>query len=275
VRRRFNAVSETMHAVSHGQLSTRIPLLGRGDDIDALAGDINEALERLERTVEGMRQVSGDIAHELKTPLSRLSITIEEALERGLKGQQVTQQLNEAAEEVNRVNGTFEALLRISQIKAGSRKARFAPVDPLAVLESLGEVYLEVAEDAGHRLLFIRNDGPFTEFLGDREFLTQMFANLIENAIRHCPEGATISIRLRCEKGNLEVRVEDNGPGIPEAEWENVFRRLYRLDKSRSSDGAGLGLSLVRAVAELHDATVVLEDMKPGIGVIVRFPTAA
>lgn len=272
VRRRFDAVSDTMHAVSHGRLSARIPLLGHGDDIDALAGNMNEALARLERTVEGMRQVSADIAHDLKTPLNRLRITIEDALEHEHRGLPVTKDLAAAADEADRINETFEALLRISQIEAGSRKARFGSVDLVAVLEDLVDVYRDVAEDAGQSLVLDVGKEPAPMLSGDRELLTQMFANLIENAIRHCPEDTSIVIRLASDSAGLVARVDDDGAGIPQAERDNVFRRLYRLEKSRTSPGSGLGLSLVKAVAELHDATVELEDLNPGLGVAIRFP---
>lgn len=275
VRRRFDAVSTTMHAVSHGHLSARISLFGHGDDIDALAGDMNEALARLERTVESMRQVSADIAHDLKTPLNRLRITIEDAVENERQGLPVTQNLADAADEADRINETFEALLRISQIEAGSRKARFGPVDLVAVLENLVDVYRDVAEDAGQSLVLNVSKGSHSSLSGDRELLTQMFANLIENAIRHCPKDTTITVRLGTDPQGFVARVEDDGPGVAEAERDNVFRRLYRLEKSRTSPGSGLGLSLVKAVAELHDATVGLEDMRPGLGVAIRFPSKA
>lgn len=275
VRRRFEAVSTTMHAVSHGRLSARIPLLGHGDDIDALAGDMNEALARLERTVEGMRQVSADIAHDLKTPLNRLRITIEDALEKERRGQPVARDLADAAGEADRINETFEALLRISQIEAGSRKARFAPIDLVAVLKNLVDVYRDVAVDAGQSLVLDVGTGPYPVLSGDRDLLTQMFANLIENAIRHCPQGTTITVRFGTDQTGVVARVEDDGPGVPDAERDNVFRRLYRLEKSRTSPGSGLGLSLVKAVAELHDAAVELEDMKPGLGVAIHFPSEA
>ncbi|MCT7378093.1 sensor histidine kinase [Chelativorans salis] len=271
VRRRFNAVGDTMHAVSRGRLSARIPSLGNGDDIDALARDINDALARLEHTVEGMRQVSADIAHDLKTPLNRLRLTIEEALDREAHGLSVGEALVEAAVEADRINETFEALLRISQIEAGSRKTRFGPVDLGAILEFLIEVYRDVADDAGQSLFFDRRAGAYPPLSGDRELLTQMFANLIENAIRHCPAGTTLTVKLQNDPQGLVARFEDDGPGIPEAEREKVFRRLYRLEKSRTSPGSGLGLSLVKAVADLHDAAIELNDMKPGLGVVIRF----
>lgn len=271
VGRRFDAVSGTMDSVSHGNLSARIPLIGRGDDIDLLAGDINNALARLESTVEGMRQVSADIAHDLKTPLNRLRITIDDALENEQRGEAVGQDLIEAAAEADRINATFEALLRISQIEAGSRRTKFGRVDLTDILRSLVEIYRDVAEDEERSLTLEARSGRVAEIIGDKELLTQMFANLIENAIRHCPPGTAIKVGIGIAGNEVVARVEDNGPGIPVDEREKVFRRLYRLEKSRTSPGNGLGLSLVKAVADLHDAAIQLLDMTPGLAVEIRF----
>lgn len=271
VRRRFDAVSGTMESVSHGNLSARIPLIGRGDDIDLLAGDVNNALARLESTVEGMRQVSADIAHDLKTPLNRLRITVDDALEKEQRGEAVGQDLMEAAAEADRINATFEALLRISQIEAGSRRTRLGTVDLTDILRSLVGIYRDVAEDEERSLTLEAHSATVAEIIGDRDLLTQMFANLIENAIRHCPPGAAINVGIRLSGSEVVARVEDNGPGIPVDEREKVFRRLYRLEKSRTSPGSGLGLSLVKAVADLHDAAIQLLDMKPGLAVEIRF----
>lgn len=271
-RTRFDAVSDTMHAVARGTLSARIPTTGRGDDIDLLAGEINAALARLESTVEGMRQVSADIAHDLKTPLNRLRMTIDEMLDRQRKGQPMDGELAEAAEEADRINETFDALLRVSQIEAGSRRSRFAPVDLGAIVDSVVEIYSDVAEDEGDVLRLEVEPGGSFETFGDRELLTQMLANLIENAIRHCPAGTTITVRLQAGDRVATLSVQDDGPGIPTAEHTNVFRRLYRIEKSRTTPGSGLGLSLVKAVADLHGAGISLFDMRPGLRVAISFP---
>lgn len=262
---RFDAVRDTMDRVSHGDLLARIPTSRRNDDIDLLSSDINSALERLATTVEGMKQVSADIAHDLKTPLNRLKITIEDALGRHEDGVPVTEDLELAAQEADQINQTFEALLRIAQIESGARKARFSDVDLRELFSSLAEVYVSVAEDAGQTLLVSdRLDGPCI-VAGDRELLTQMYVNLIENAIRHCVRGTRILLGIRKDDERVVTYVEDNGPGIPEAERDHVFRRLYRLEASRTSPGTGLGLSLVKAVADLHEADVRMENAKPGL----------
>lgn len=270
-QRRLDAVRDTMGRVAHGELDARLPLLGRGDDIDLLSRDINEALERLSTTVEGVRQVSSDIAHDLKTPLNRLKMTLDDALWKQEHGRAVAAELEAASVEADRINQTFEALLRIAQIEAGARRARFTDCDLGDLLDSLADVYRDVADDMGRTLTVEIDSRERRAVSGDAELLTQMYANLVENAIRHCPAGSTIKLALVMDGDSIITKVEDNGPGIPEHEHEKVFQRLYRLDKSRSSSGTGLGLSLVKAIAELHGARITLSDAQPGLAVMVSF----
>lgn len=270
-QRRLDAVRDTMGRVSHGELTARIPLLGKGDDIDLMAGDINVALERLAAAVESMRQVSSDIAHELKTPLNHLRITLEEAKLLQSDGQHIASLLDAAVAKSDQIGQTFDALLRIAQIEAGATKARFAPVDLNGLFGLLVDVYRNVAEDAGGALTCSIDADQRRVITGDKELLTQMYANLIENAVRHCPQGVSIHLSITGTDGSIITSVQDNGPGIPAAERANVFRRLYRLEKSRTSPGTGLGLSLVKAIADLHGAQIHLEDAGPGSRFIVRF----
>ena len=271
---RLDAVARTMVDVSNGDLSRRIVLKGNGDDVDLVSSQINHALDRLSSLVEGMRQVSSDIAHELKTPLNRLTLMLAEAADRGERGEPVGSLIAEATAESDHINATFEALLRISQIEAGARRTRFQPVDLAALMAAVAEIYTDVASDAAQTLLFSAPDCVDATVMGDRELLTQLFVNLVENAINHSGAGSRLVIGLALEPQGIVASVTDNGPGIPVGERENVFRRLYRLDKSRSTPGSGLGLSLVRAIAELHQAQVSLEDNAPGTRVSVRFARA-
>jgi signal transduction histidine kinase len=273
-QRRLDAVRDTMARVSHGDLAARIPLRGRGDDLDLLGIDINDALERLAASVESMRQVSSDIAHDLKTPLNHLKITLEDARLRQEQGVAVLDELETASSEVDQINQTFDALLRIAQIESGARKARFGRVKLEEILESLMEVYSDVAEDAGDRIVSDFDRTSDTAVSGDRELLTQMYANLIENAIRHCPAGTAICLQIAVDGSRIRTSVEDSGPGVPEKERGKLFQRLYRLEKSRTSAGTGLGLSLVKAIADLHDAHIRLEDAAPGLRVVITFAQA-
>ncbi|MBZ9773023.1 ATP-binding protein [Mesorhizobium sp. CO1-1-8] len=274
VQRRLDGIAATMVDVSHGRLDTRIPLTGKGDDIDIVSSQVNAALDRLSALVEGMKQVSANIAHDLKTPLNRLQMILDTASEKNLSGQKIAAELAEAHAESLQINETFDALLRIAQIEAGARRARFTDVDLGEVLQTIAEIYAEVAEDDG-KSLSLAHPRETTDLIhGDRELLTQMFANLVENALRHCPPGTTIKLSVRRQDEHVVASVADNGPGIPAEEREKVFQRLYRLDHSRSTSGSGLGLSLVRAIADLHGASITLGDEQPGLAVAVSFPLA-
>lgn len=272
-QRRLDGIAATMHRVGRGELMARIATTGRGDDIDILVGEVNAALDRLSALVEGMRQVSVDIAHDLKTPLNRLAIIVENAIEADEAGKPVATFLTQAQQEGARINATFDALLRIAQIEAGARRARFVPVAPDALLESIAEAYGEVAVEHGQTLQLLPA-GSLPAIHGDRDLLLQLLANLVENAIRHCPPGARIALGGRIGAGRVELVVADNGPGIPAAERDKVFRRLYRVEKSRTTPGSGLGLSLVKAIVDLHGATVTLGDNAPGLTVTVSFAPA-
>jgi len=272
-QRRIELIANTMNAISEGHLGARVPITRARDDIHYLATQINAAMERLEHLVEGMRQVSSDIAHDLKTPIGRLRIAIETALERASQSQSDTTGLVEALAAAQQINDTFDALLRIAQIEAGARKSRFTDVDLAAVLETVFDAFQPVAEEQGHTLALVLDDQPAMTVRGDRELLLQLFANLIENAIRHTPPGTLRLVGLAAtEAHGPEILVADNGPGIPAAEHDKVFRRLYRLEKSRTTDGSGLGLSLVKAIADLHGAKIRLQDNAPGLRVSLNFP---
>jgi signal transduction histidine kinase len=264
-QRRLDGVVETMVDISNGRMLARIPLSGKQDDIDLLSIQVNDALERLSRLVESMRQVSTDIAHDLKSPLNRLKMTIQDAMGKNERNEPIEDLLVAALDESDQINATFEALLRISQIEAGGRKVRFRPVDLLELLTDIAEIYADVAEDNGQCLSLIAPFAGTWLVLGDRELLAQLFVNLVENAINHCQPGTRIDLTLAAIENRLVATVRDTGPGIPEEERDKVFRRLYRLDKSRSTPGSGLGLSLVRAIADLHGANITLADNQPGL----------
>jgi len=269
-QRRLDSVAETLERVSRGQLDARIPLSTRNDDIDALAADVNGALDRLAALVEGMRQVSVDIAHELKTPLNRLSISLDNARDASDGQPEVLALLDEARHEVHQVNSIFEAMLRIAQIESGARRARFAPVDLGAIAERVTEAYEPVANERSQSLELSLPPTPAI-VPGDKDLLTQAVANLVENAIRHCPEGSAIRLAVADADGSPRIVVSDDGPGIPDGDKLRVFDRLYRVEKSRTTPGNGLGLSLVKAVSDLHGATITLADNQPGLRIQMAF----
>ena len=272
IQTRLTDAEHTLALVAKGDLAARLPVTRRGDDLDQISEAINLTLSRLGGLVEAMRQVSTDVAHDLRTPLNRLRIRIEAAADKVAPGDPAAEELTAALEESDTINETFSALLRIAQIEGGARREKFAPVDLGEVLESLAEVYAEVAEDAG--MTFSARIYQPAVIEGDKELLTQLFANLIENAIRHCAAGTVIVCSVAVTAASVVASVTDSGPGIPTAERELVLRRLYRLEKSRTTPGSGLGLSLVKAVADLHEATMTLTDAQPGLRVCLTFPKA-
>ena len=270
VQARINEVEATLHAVARGDLTARLTVSRQGNDLDQIASAINKALARLGALVEAMRQVSADIAHDLRTPLNRLRIHIENAAEAEQRGLPAAADLTAALAESDAIGETFTGLLRIAQIEAGAPRDTFARLDLAVIMANVAEVYAEVAEDAAMTLT-CQVAGP-AWISGDRSLLTQAFANLIENALRHCPPGTLITCLVGVAGHRVVAIVHDSGPGIPQAERENVLRRLYRLEKSRTTEGSGLGLALVKAVADVHDAELVLADAFPGLSVQLTFP---
>jgi signal transduction histidine kinase len=267
---RVDAISRTAEAIIDGDLTQRIPLRGTGDDLDRLAETLNNMLDRMGKLLESVRQASNNIAHDLRTPLSRLGQRLEDARAQARSAADHQLALDGAKAEVDALLGTFSALLRIAEVEAGAQRTAFRRVDLSTVAATVAEAFTPSAEDAGHRLIAEVARGIAVH--GDRELLTQMLVNLVENALRHTPPGTRVRLLLRAQAGLAVLAVEDNGPGVPEAEHQFVLRRFYRLDHSRSTPGSGLGLSLVAAVAELHGAALRLEDAQPGLRVVVCIP---
>lgn len=273
-QKRITAISSTLQAVSHGEMGARVPVSGSGDDLDRLSASINDALSQLAITVDGIRQVTNDIAHELRTPLNRLGILLERARE-DADGGALRTQLEEASAEVNGITDTFDALLRIAQLESGTNKSRFTTVDLSEIAASLYETYLPVANEREQRLLLDQKSKTGAVVHGDRALLTQLSANLIENAIRHCPPGSRIRIAVGSGQEGAWMTVEDDGPGIPQDVRDKALQRFYRLEKARSTPGTGLGLALVKAIADLHGAALTLSDNGPGLVVRLSFPNRA
>lgn len=268
--RRVEAISRTSRDIVAGDLRQRIALSGRGDEFDHLAESVNAMLDRIGVLMEGLRQVSTDIAHDLRTPLTRLRQRIELALQRPPDGATLHATLATTLGDIDAILATFAALLRIAQIESGARKARFASVDLSELLHTVVEIYQPAVEDKNQ---ILREDiAAGLQVHGDRELLSQLFANLVENASRHCPAGAQIALAARAASTRIDVVVGDDGPGIPQAMRNKVLQRFVRLDASRSTPGNGLGLALAHAIARLHDADLRLADNEPGLAVTVSLP---
>lgn len=270
MRSRITFLAATAHAIGHGELSRRLPISPQNDEIDVLSGEINVALAALEANVAVMKQITTDIAHDLKTPISRTFLVLEEALQANSL-EDARHAIEVGLSELQLIADTFEALLRIARIEARSRRSKFAPVDLKMLLRDIFETYEASASDSGYTLEYREENGAAIT-MGDANLIRQMLANLVANAIQHTPAGSRIRLQLSNEGGKVIIGVSDDGPGIPPHERHRVFDRFYRLEKSRTTTGTGLGLSLVKAIAELHGAIIELEDNHPGLVVLVRFP---
>ena len=271
--RRVDAIATTMRAIAAGGFDLRLPIAGKRDELDRLSSDINAMLAKIDVLMSSLRQVSTDIAHDLRTPLARLRQTLETAQRAEAKAALRETTLDNAVAEVDSIIETFNALLRIAQIEAGARKAKFRKIDLSALMAQLFEVFDSVAEATGHHMELDVPAG--LAIFGDRDLLQQLFANLIENAITHAPAPALIRLRARTEGGSIVAGVSDDGPGVPEDERERISRRLYRLDRSRTTPGNGLGLALVAAIVELHEARIDPVDNAPGLTMRITFPKHA
>ena len=266
---RVDTITQTCERIIAGQLDERIPLKGRGDEWDRLAGAINEMLDRISALLENLKQVSSDVAHDLRTPLTRLRNRLEESREKSGTIEDCRAAMARAIDDTDHLLSMFSALLRISQVESGTRVRTFSSVNLSELLERVYQLYLPVAEDCGHPLgrhllpaLFIR---------GDDELLIQMFSNLIENAMRHTPAGAKILVALNLEGENVLASISDDGPGVAVEDRDKVLLRFYQGSASRSLEGHGLGLSLVAAIARIHGAKLELADAKPGLRVAITF----
>jgi len=265
--RRIEAIHQTSREIMDGDLSRRMPVAGSGDDFDRLAENLNRMLERIESLMVVVQQISNNIAHDLRTPLTHLRTRLEQA--RNGNAGDMQAQIDEAIADTEALLATFNALLRIARIESGSSPIVFATLDLSSLVRDVAELYEPVAAQNQQQLVIKEHD-PVTA-QGDRHLLFQALANLVENAIRHTPEGTLITLGASVSASGPQLQVADNGPGIPAQLHEKVFQRFFRTDASRSTPGSGLGLSLVRAVADTHHAHIELADNQPGLKVTLVF----
>ncbi len=270
VGRRLAAISGTAEAIIDGDLARRVPVRGSSDDLDRLALTVNRMLDRIAALMESLRQVSNDVAHDLRTPLTRLRQKLE-AAQGDPTGREAV--IESALGDLDAILETFAALLRIAQIEGGARRAAFRQTDLTGVARTVVEAFAPSAEDATQTLA-LEADGP-AMIDGDPELLAQMLVNLVENALRHAGDGAKIRVRLSDAAAGVALVVVDDGPGVLDQDRDKLFDRFYRLERSRSTPGSGLGLALVAAVVKLHGADIRLIDAAPGLEARVVFPMVA
>jgi signal transduction histidine kinase len=267
---RIEAINATSREIIETGLRERIPLRGTRDEWDGLAANLNSMLDRIEQLVETNRQVSDNIAHDLRTPLTRMRGRLERAYNRELDLGQYHSLIGDVIAELDEVLQTFSSLLRIAEIEAHRRTAEFRSLDLTEIAREVVELHDPAAEDNNITLQFVGDD--HVDVIGDRDLLFEAVSNLVDNAIKHGgPKGLVIVAVARRADGSV-LSVADRGPGIPIEERERVLRRFYRLEASRRSPGSGLGLSLVAAVANLHGARIELADNVPGLRIELHFP---
>jgi len=273
VLKRIDSISGTSAKIMSGALSERVPITRRHDEFDELAKDLNAMLDRIEQLMQGLKEVTDNVAHDLKTPLTRLRNKAESALREGRTPEQLREALETTIAESDQLIRTFNALLMIARVEAGTPSGAFEKTDISAIAEDVAELYQPVAEDAG--LALILDIAPDVSLLANRELIGQALVNLLENAIKYAARDdgkGTIILSVKRIGQRIRVAVADNGPGVPEGDRAHVVERFVRLEKSRTEPGSGLGLSLVSAVAHLHHGTLLLEDNEPGLRAVVDLP---
>lgn len=271
--RRIEAINATSRDIMSGDLSRRIPTKNSGDDFDKLADNLNEMLDQIETLMDDVRRVSDNIAHDLRTPLARLRNRLEALKLRQSDSGANTVEVDSALSEADRLLSTFSALLRIARVESDTNRVEFIQVTLGSLIQDVVELYDPLAEEKSQRI--VQRVEPDIIVHGDRDLLFQAVANLLDNAIKYSPKGAAINVELKFQTKMATLTIADNGPGVPESEYDSIFQRFSRLEASRTTPGDGLGLSLVAAVAKRHKLTVHLEDNNPGLRVVVQFPNAA
>lgn len=277
VTRRVETINATSRKIMSGSLSERVPVTKRNDEFDGLATSLNQMLDRIEQLMQGMKEVTDNVAHDLKTPLTRLRNRAESALRDGQGDGAQREALETTIEESDKLIKTFNALLMIARAEAGTPSGAFSELDLSAVVADVAELYGPLAEDEGLEL--VADVAEDVRLKGNRELLGQALVNLVENALKYYEpvEGRAgrITVSLRRAGPRVLIEVADNGPGIPPEDRARVVERFVRLEKSRTMPGSGLGLSLVAAVARLHGGELRLEDNAPGVRAVVDLPGVA
>ena len=262
-RRMVRDIARTSSAIASGDLSRRVPRSGSGDEFDRVSQTINAMLDRIGRLMDGVKQVSNAIAHDLRTPITRARARLEDAALHGGNTEELRAAAWRAVSDLDGITAVFEALLRISEIEAGSRRSAFAEIDLAPTLAGLAELYAAAAEENGLRLDLQQ---PARLLLwGDLSLIQQAVANLLDNAIKFSAPGGQVMLRATIADRQVILEVADRGIGMALADRMRASERFFRAEAARNTPGSGLGLSLVQAVAHLHDGTLVLEDAEPGL----------
>jgi signal transduction histidine kinase len=263
-------VSDVAAAIGAGDLTRRVRVTGQGDEFDLLAETINDMLDRIARLMDGVRQVSNAIAHDLRTPITRARARLEDAAMHANRAEDLRAAIERAQADLDGIVAVFQALLRIAEIEAGARRSAFAPVDLGPPLRELAEMYEAVAEENGQ---ILRLDiPPALAVFGDQDMIQQAIANLLDNALKFSPPGGTIQLSAQAGPQGIAITVADQGPGIPAEDRARATERFFRGEQARNTPGSGLGLALTQAVATLHGGILELADNNPGLRATLHLP---
>ncbi len=269
--RRIDSVSRTATEIMSGDLSQRLKVTSRDDEFDEIATKLNQMLNRIEDLMQSMQQVTNNVAHDLRSPLTRLRTKLEVTLLEERDPESYRRVMDEAIGDADSLIHTFNAMLSIARLEAGIDSAQWHKTRIGDLAAELAELYEAVADEDEEALTFVSNIKSNPDFHCNRHLIGQAITNLLDNAIKYSPHPARVCLSVEGNNQSFTIIVSDNGPGIPEHERERVFERFVRLENERNSPGNGLGLSLVKAVARLHSATLTMEDNNPGLKVTMQF----
>jgi signal transduction histidine kinase len=269
---RIAAIRRTVLEIEAGDLSRRVPVSDADDEFTRLNHDLNHMLDQIQRLMDGVRDVSNAIAHDLRTPLSRIRSLLEDALRPGTTRERLSKRASAAIHGIDELIIVFDKLLQIAEAESGTRRQSFQPIALKEIITGVVELYDAAAEAKGIRLATAIEGEPTT--LGDRDLLASATANLVDNALKYAGSSATVQVQATQERNTVSIVVQDDGPGIPPEERSKVITRFHRLDRSRSLPGNGLGLPIVTAISHLHSGTFSLEDAGPGLIARIVLPSS-
>ena len=275
VLRRLTSISETARSIIHGNLHHRVAVTSRNDEFDRLSLVLNQMLERIEHLMLGMRNVTDNLAHDLRTPLNRIRNRLETSQLHKPETTDYPQVVQDTLQDIDELIKTFNALLSIAQMEAGVQRDRddWTNVDLSNLVDDLGDLYSAVAEEKQQSFDF--HTEPNLVTFGNRQLIAQALTNLLDNAMKYTPAGGQIALSASRQADKIQIMVSDSGPGIPADAYAQVFKRFTRLDNARSSPGNGLGLSLVKAILDLHETKIELSDNQPGLKITLLFPASS
>ncbi len=271
--RRLDGINRASNEIMGGNLTQRVPVSPASDEFDVLAENLNRMLDRIERLLKGLREVTDSVAHDLRTPLNRLRQRLEQSQARMAAAGSDTGEIERAIADTDQLIATFNALLLIAETDAGAARGAMSPLDLVSVAGDVSELYEPLADEKSVILTLVTASVPMIE--GNRSLVAQALANLVDNAIKYTPPGGRVAVSISQSFSGVDLCVADSGPGIAPHDRARVVERFVRLEASRNSPGTGLGLSLVAAVAHFHNAQLLLEDNAPGLKATLRFPRPA